>query len=198
MLTVDAECSQSTPVAEHLPPRPAVTDERILTFEEIVEQQQANVARLARRLLGWSGATHDVDDVVQDVFLAVLKGLPRFRGQSSMSTWITRITINVCRAHRRKRLLRRALYDRWIGQAPTAHEPPPPADEQDETRRRVRQAVARLPGRYREVVVLRYLQGMNVDEMADVLGLTRGAIEVRLHRARAMLKGELGPLMDER
>ncbi len=200
MLTVDAECSQSTPVAERPPPPIAVNDERHCTFEQVVERQQAHVTKLARRLLGWSSEKDEIDDVVQDVFLAVLKGLPSFRGQSSVSTWITRITINGCRAHRRKRRLRRALYDRWMRQAPTAQEPEPdhPADEREATNRRVREAVAGLSDRYREVVVLRYLQGMDVDEMAAVLGLTRGAIEVRLHRARRMLKGELGPLMEER
>lgn len=201
MLTVNAERSE-TPVAapphRWAPAATTVSDEPNLTFEQIVEQQQAHVARLARRLLGWSIAKNDVDDVVQDVFLAVLKGLPKFRGQSSVSTWVTRITINGCRAHRRKRLLRRALYHRWARQAPTAPDPEPPPNERDETHRRVRQAVGSLPNRYREVVVLRYLQGMEVDEMIQVLSLTRGAIEVRLHRARVMLKDELDSLMEQR
>ena len=53
-----------------------------------------------------------------------------------------------------------------------------------------------LPSKYREVIVLRYLQEMDVDVIAEVLGANRSAIEVRLHRARAMLKDELGTLMD--
>jgi RNA polymerase sigma-70 factor, ECF subfamily len=167
-----------------------VTDEQ-LTFEQVVAQHQPNVARLARRLLGWSAARHDVDDVVQDVFLAVLKGLPSFRRQSSLSTWITRITINACRSHRRKRILRVALLRRFMRQPPRATEPQDSTDERDEANRGVRQAVGALPNRYREVVVLRYLQGMDIDEMRGVLGLTRSAIEVRLHRARAMLKDVL-------
>jgi RNA polymerase sigma-70 factor (ECF subfamily) len=190
MLTVDAECSQPTPVAERSRPSTAVTDEQ-LTFEQVVEQHQANVARLARRLLGWTAANNDVDDVVQDVFLAVLKGLPRFRGHSALSTWITRITINACRSHRRRRLVRLAFLDRFIRRAPASHEPEPPADERDETNRRVRRAVFDLPNRYREVVVLRYLQEMEIDEVREVLGESRSAIEVRLHRARAMLKDVL-------
>src|SRR5687767_15254679 len=121
MSTVDAECSQPTPVAER--PRPLVTvNDEQPTFEQVVEQHQANVARLARRLLGWTGANNDVDDVVQDVFLAVLKGLPRFRGHSTLSTWITRITINACRSHRRRRIVRLAFLDRFIRHAPTSNE----------------------------------------------------------------------------
>jgi RNA polymerase sigma-70 factor (ECF subfamily) len=204
MLTVEADRSRTTPVAERPRTRgaatsaPTVTDERLLTFEHVVEMHQANVARLARRLLGWSEAKNDVDDVVQDVFLAVLKGLPSFRGRSSLSTWITRITINACRAHRRKRMLRVALWDRWTRHAPTSNEPGELPDERDETHSRVRQAVGGLPNRYREVVVLRYLEGMDVDEIGRVINASRSAIEVRLHRARAMLKEVLGSLMDER
>jgi RNA polymerase sigma-70 factor (ECF subfamily) len=187
MLTVEAECSQPTPVAERPRPLAVVTDEQV-TFEQVVDQQQANVARLARRLLGWSIANNDVDDVVQDVFLAVLKGLPGFRGQSAISTWITRITINACRAHRRRRIVRVALLQRFMRQPAPSAEPQQPDDDRDETNRRVRDAVGGLPNPYREVVVLRYLQGMEIDEMCDVLDVKRSAIEVRLHRARAMLK----------
>jgi RNA polymerase sigma-70 factor (ECF subfamily) len=200
MLTVKAERSQPTPVAERPRPMrqtPVVPDERApFTFEQLVERQQANVARLARRLLGWSADAGDVDDVVQDVFLAVLKHLKDFRGQSSVSTWVTRITINACRAHRRKRVIRLAFLKRWMTDAPTSQEAESDHGERDETNQRVRQAVAGLPNRYREVIVLRYLQGMDVDAIAEVLGVGRNAIEVRLHRARAMLKDELGPLMD--
>jgi RNA polymerase sigma-70 factor, ECF subfamily len=199
MLTVNAERSQSTPVAERPGPRrETALDERPLTFELVVEQQQANVVRLARRLLGWSADAADLDDVVQDVFLAVLKHLPTFRGQSSVATWVTRITINACRAQRRKRVVRLAFLKRWMTQAPQSHEPGATDDERGETNERVRQAVGGLPNKYREVIVLRYLQGLTLDEVAEVLGATRAAVEVRLHRAKHMLKDELGPLMDER
>jgi len=206
MLTVNAERSEPTVVAERPPTststrvRNTVSDERTpVTFEQVVEQQQANVIKLVRRLLGWSADAGDVDDVVQDVFLAVLKHLHQFRGASSVSTWITRITINACRTHRRKRLLRMTFLRRWVTHGATStRDAEPTNDERDETNRRVRQAVGGLPSRYREVIVLRYLQGMDVDAIGQVLGVSRGAIEVRLHRARALLKGELGPLMDER
>jgi RNA polymerase sigma-70 factor (ECF subfamily) len=199
MLTVKAQRSQPTPVAERSRPmRTTVAHDEHprapFTFEAVVEQQQANVAKLARRLLGWSANPADVDDVVQDVFLAVLKHLGRFRGDASVATWITRITINACRAHRRRRVMGLGLLRRWMTQAPSVHEPDACRDE---TNQRVRQAVGGLPSKYREVIVLRYLQEMDVDAIAEVLGASRSAIEVRLHRARAMLKDELGTLMDE-
>jgi RNA polymerase sigma-70 factor (ECF subfamily) len=117
----------------------------------------------------------------------------------STSTWVTRITINACRAHRRKRLVRLTFLRRWMTQVPQSDLSPSAATdgERDETNRRVRQAVGGLPNRYREVVVLRYLQGLDMAATAAALGISRGAAEVRLHRARDMLKGELGPLMDD-
>jgi len=63
-------------------------------FEQLVGAYQDHVARTAYRLMGWSGETQDV---VQEVFLAALKNLGRFRGRSSLSTWLTAITVNECR-----------------------------------------------------------------------------------------------------
>ncbi|MCX5684274.1 MAG: sigma-70 family RNA polymerase sigma factor [Planctomycetota bacterium] len=72
-------------------------------FDQLVKAHQDRVARLAYRLLGWSG---EVDDVVQEVFLAVFKNIAGFRGDCRVSTWLTAITVNKCRSARRSRLLR--------------------------------------------------------------------------------------------
>jgi RNA polymerase sigma-70 factor (ECF subfamily) len=164
------------------------------TLERVIAEHQDRVRRLARRLSGWS---EDAEDVVQDVFVAVLENLPRFRGDSSVATWVTAITLNRCRAHRRRRMIRMAFVAKARRAPPremaaAAH----PSDhaERDE---RVRQAVRRLPARDREVVVLRHLEQMDLDDVAAIVGATRAAVEVRLHRARAKLKTMLGDLMDE-
>ena len=167
--------------------------EQPAVFDRLVEAHQAKVARLACRLLGWPA---DVDDVVQEVFLAVWKGLPRFRRQSELGTWLTRITINKCRSHRRKEMLRL----RWLwNRQPEDAADSAPADRATldrETQAGVRRGVRRLPARYCEVVVLRYLEEMPVDEIGRILGLTRNTVEVRLHRARERLKKELAGLLD--
>lgn len=163
-------------------------------FDLLVETHQAKVARLASRLLGWP---QDVDDVVQEVFLAVWKGLPRFRGQSELGTWLTRITINKCRSHRRKEMLRlRRLWSKGrqqMADAASADRATLDREKQVEIRRGVR----RLPARYCEVVVLRYLEEMPVEKIGQVLELTQNAVEVRLHRARERLKKELAGLLEE-
>src|SRR5258706_13850898 len=75
-------------------------------FDEVVHRDQETVARLAHRLLGWSP---EVEDVVQEVFLAALKNATRFRRGSSLTTWLTTITLNKCRSQRRGFLVRLRL-----------------------------------------------------------------------------------------
>jgi RNA polymerase sigma factor (sigma-70 family) len=155
-------------------------------FDRIVERYSPDVGALANRLLGWPG---EVEDVSQEVFLAAYLGLKRFRCECSLKSWLFTITINKCRSHRRKQLLHLRISSRAADKPPvqTAHENP--ADT--ETFNRVRNAVAALPTRYREPVVLRYLQELPTDEIAQILGISQNALHVRLSRARKHLKGNL-------
>jgi RNA polymerase sigma-70 factor (ECF subfamily) len=161
-------------------------------FDDLVARHQDRVAALAHRLLGWPD---DVEDVVQDVFLAALKGLPRFGGRSRLSTWLTSITVNACRSRQRRRAswLRRLAGLRGTRDADAWNAAPRSAgfDAGDEVRR----AVQALPAKYREVVVLRYLEEMSVREVAEAIGLPTNTVEVRLSRARVRLRERLGSLM---
>lgn len=167
-------------------------------FEALVAEHEPRIRRLAYRLLGWRGggvgdASGDVDDVVQDVFLAALTHLDRLRGHASVATWLVTVTLNRCRTHRRRKLLTL----RWLLAA--REEPAPPADaapRRDETSARVREAVAGLPAKDREVIVLYYLEALPTAEIAVLLNLSAGAVDVRLHRARRRLKESLGDLSD--
>jgi len=154
-------------------------------FEAVVAAYQERVTRLAYRLLGWSSAA-EVDDVVQDVFFAALRHRRRFRGDSSLATWLNAITVNCCRTHQRRQQMRRILPLRW-GRAPDTEPPASEAAASDDAARRVRAAVQALPPRDREVVVLRYFEQLDASAIADVVGLSKNAVEVRLHRARARL-----------
>ena len=158
-------------------------------FAEIVAAHQARVARLAWRLLGWS---HDIEDVVQDVFVAALEHLPGFRGDSSLATWLTAIAVNKCRSARRRRLLRLRFASPGPGRAGRdAGEAPDSGLLRRERHRRVRRAVRGLPRRLREVVVLRYLEEMPIEQIAKVLSISPGAVGSRLHRARLRLAADL-------
>jgi RNA polymerase sigma-70 factor (ECF subfamily) len=160
-------------------------------FSQLVAQHQDQVTALVWRLLGWHA--DEVQDVVQDVFLAALQSLPRFRGEARPATWLYRIAVNECRRHRRRRILRLRLWQRREPRdAATSH---PVADT--ETHAQVRRAVAALAPPYREVVVLRYLEGLPIEEIAAIVGHSPNAVEVRLHRAREALRETLGPLWQE-
>ena len=164
-------------------------------FEQLVATHEPRVRRLTHRLLGWRNGGDDVDDVVQDVFLAALKNLAHFRGEASIATWLTRVTINRCRTHRRRQFLRL----RWLRRQQPAGNAPP-GDEQsvaDETSAKVRRAVQQLSPRDREVIVLCYLEELPPAEIATLLEITRSALDVRLHRARKRLKDLLSDLVEK-
>lgn len=165
-------------------------------FDRIVERHSAEVAALANRLLGWPG---DVDDVVQEVFLAAFLGLRKFRGECRLRTWLFTITVNKCRSFRFRR--RRCSPITRIDDAEATAGLDRSSDKvamDQETFARVRRAVQALPQKYREVVVLKYLQGLETNEACELLGVTANAMQVRLNRARARLREQLGDLFEEK
>ena len=163
-------------------------------FDRIVERHSAEVAALANRLLGWPG---DVDDIVQDVFVAAFLGLKRFRGECRLRTWLFTITVNKCRSHRLRRLrrIRPASVKANAMVSPDGSSDQAAMDA--ETFTRVRRTVQTLPQKYREVVVLRYLQGLETGEICELLGITVSAMQVRLNRARKRLREQLGDLFED-
>jgi len=164
-------------------------------FEAVVAIHRPRIARLVYRLLGWPA---DVDDMVQEVFLAALTKCRKFRGESALATWLTVIALNKCRTHRR------GLISRWrtlrrASQRPAKLESAADAAAvADDTLAQVRQAIAKLAARDREVIVLHYLEDRGINEMTELLGIKTNAVEVRLHRARQRLKKLLEPLVEEK
>jgi RNA polymerase sigma-70 factor, ECF subfamily len=163
-------------------------------FDRLVAWYEPQIRRVAQRLL----AESHVDDVVQDVFLAALRQLKGFRGESRLSTWLTSIALRQCRRRQRwqyrwtNMLRRRARHGEEYSEGA--------ADElslESERAIEVRRAVDDLPPLLREVVVLRYLQQLSFAEMTALLGAARGTIEVRLNRARSKLRESLAELMIE-
>ena len=163
-------------------------------FEQLVGAYQDHVARTACRLLGWSGETQDV---VQEVFLAALKNLGRFQGRSSLTTWLTAITVNECRKRQRKWRMAAGFLVEWLRRPRRTPDSVEGGLLQDERLDRVRRAVAGLKRPLREVTVLRYFQEMPIEEVARVLGLSVPAVNTRLHRARSRLKETLSGLVEE-
>ena len=175
-------------------PAPLLAGDDRAAFERIVEAYQPRVTRLARRVLGWAD---DVEDIVQDVFLAVWRHRKGFRGtfgQKSFEAWLTRITINQCRSHRRRRWLR------WARQQPLEDVDAIASDDPKldrETFAQVRAAIRSLKPADREVIVLHYLEQMPIARIAETLGLRRNTVEVRLHRARQRLRAMLDGILED-
>lgn len=154
---------------------------------EMVNHYQHTLAHLASRLLGWPGDDRSAD-LVQEVFVRALMTRRRFQARSSLRTWLTRITINECRAHLRKERRRSLLLRLWaLGAQPDEVVLQPHPLETDERNKHVRQAIQSLPPASREVVVLHYLEQMPVAGVAEVLGISPGAVSTRLTRARQQL-----------
>ncbi|MHC4395956.1 MAG: RNA polymerase sigma factor [Planctomycetota bacterium] len=164
-------------------------------FDRIVEANSAEIAAFANQLLGWPG---DVDDIIQDIFLAAFLGLKKFRCECSIKTWLFTITINKCRSYRYKQMLRLKLFLKTAGQNPLASTHAADKTITDsETFNRVRHAVKALPPKYREPVVLKYLQELPTDKIAQILGISKNALQVRLTRARQRLKKDLAELIED-
>lgn len=196
--TAMAEMLVRIPAAEPEVPRrergPEEAVPEAASFDDLVVAHQRRVARLCYRLLGWRG---DVEDVAQEVFLAAFKAWPRFRGESRVSTWLTRIAVNACRSHLRRRRPRLRLFAKEQSVAEPYLERPPDGELIDRERfEQVWAAVRGLPAKYREPVVLRYLEKLAVAEIGDVLGLSKNAVEVRLNRARKWLKDDLAGIVE--
>jgi len=134
-------------------------------------------------------------DLLQTVFMKVFRGLPRFRFQSSLATWIYRITHNECQDHHRHRSAVHVPLEAILG-SPAEIDSGPLSDHQHAIEERgaiVRRAVMRLPLKMREVIVLRYVEGLSYEDMGRVLRCAPGTVASRLSRALTELEERLRP-----
>jgi RNA polymerase sigma-70 factor (ECF subfamily) len=156
-------------------------------FEELYVRFAPMVYNLCLRL---SGDANRAQDLSQEVFLRVFKGLPRYRGGSSLKTWIYRITLNHCRGRLGRRTLATEDWDpnRWdSGPADPARGPEETLLARD-SERRLATALLALPVPFREAVVLRDLDGLSYEEIAAVLGVRAGTVRSRIARGRDRLR----------
>jgi len=143
----------------------------------------------------------DARDVVQDTLLAVTKNVKDFRGQSSLSTWLYTIARSFCIKRRRKNVgepkVLESLHDLRAEGTPALvdHRAPDERAAQSELDRALEEAIDGLDPMYREVLVLRDVEGLTAPEVARVLELSVEAVKSRLHRARAAIRERIAPLL---
>jgi RNA polymerase sigma-70 factor (ECF subfamily) len=153
-------------------------------FDTAVALYAPRLTRLARRLLASSNPA-DADDAVQDAFIRAYLARKSFRADSHLLTWLTRITINACRAHRRRQALGLCLLQRLLNHRPTTA--PDPGPQPDPLADTLRAAIRKLKTADRELIVLYYLEELPAPDIATLLALTPAALHTRLHRARKAL-----------
>ena len=158
-------------------------------FVLVVERHQERLLRLCERLLG---DFEEAKDAAQEVFLKAYRKAAGVRPEGQVFTWLYRIAVNHCLNKLRRRKLVRFL--RWEGGEIPAFDPPDPAVDPAaalETRRRwqaTRRAIDRLPENQRVVLILARFEGLPCRQIAQVLGITEGAVESRLVRAMRRLE----------
>ncbi|MEB3198338.1 MAG: sigma-70 family RNA polymerase sigma factor [Candidatus Sericytochromatia bacterium] len=174
-------------------------------MEALFRRHQAAIHQLVYRMLHGAPET---EDLVQDVFLKAFRGLPDFKGQSSFKTWLYQIATHHCLNHL-ARAERRFVHESLetpaedpsatpLGERLPASSPgPEEAVAQAELRSRIEAAIAQLAPDYRAVLVLRDIQDLSYEEIAETLGLQLGTVKSRLARARKQVQAWLGDLRDE-
>lgn len=172
-----------------------------LALEEIIRRHEAKVLRFGLRMCG---NRDEAEDLVQDTFLAMTRTLDGFRGEASVSTWLFSIARSYCIKKRRRSKFApksiASLEDQDSAGAmhlPDAERLP---DEQlagAQVQRALDHAISSLKPMYREVLVLRDIEGLTAPEVSESLGVTVQAVKSRLHRAREQVRVEVSPLLDK-
>jgi RNA polymerase sigma-70 factor (ECF subfamily) len=163
-----------------------------LEFQSVHDRFRPRVLRYLTRLVGEA----DAEDLTQSVMLKVSEGLPSFRADSSLSTWIYRIATNAALDRlRRKTIQPPSAMQVESDEAEVPQDAQAPSAEttaiREEMNACIREFIERLPENYRTVMVLSEVEGFKNEEIAAILGVSLDTVKIRLHRAREKLRGEL-------
>ena len=175
-------------------------------YEELVDKYQKKMLNISYRMVG---SYEDACEIVQDAFVSAYKSIRGFEGKSRFSTWLYTIVVNLSR-NRLKQLRTRSHHEGLSMDEPVLREDgilhlevasdDPPVDErleQKELQRKVQDCVRALDEEYREVVVLRDINGFSYGEIRDMLRIPEGTVKSRLSRAREALKDCLKKVLGE-
>lgn len=159
-------------------------------MERLYHQYKRRVFGMAHRIVGAS----DAEEVAQEVFVRVFRGLAAFRGDSALSTWIYRLTVNASLSHLAKRGRRHEVGDDGLTDLPA----PPTAERDSALAARIETALGQLPAGYRAILVLHDVEGLSHEECSAILECRVGTCKSQLHKARARMRELLGEGIAER
>ena len=140
-----------------------------------------------------TGRSESAEDLTQDVFLRVYQKIGRFRGQSSFSTWFYRLAVNCCLNYRKKekRQLADEIYDRGLMPFSGGAKRMETEVLQKQIQGQIHRALLGLKPRLRMIVILKDIEGLSYEEIAEHTGCSTGTVGSRLNRARKLLAGKL-------
>jgi RNA polymerase sigma-70 factor (ECF subfamily) len=175
-------------------------------FEEIVMKYQKRMFNISYRMLG---DYNEAAEAVQDAFVSVFRNIKGFRGESGLFTWISAIVVNMSR-NRLRQMRKRAFREELSVDDPVDTDcgqiiKEPVSDdlsvldklEKREMQQKVEGCINGLDSEFREVIVLRDIQGFSYEEISDMLNIAVGTVKSRLHRARIAVKNCLRKFIGE-
>ncbi|MDP3111514.1 MAG: sigma-70 family RNA polymerase sigma factor [Thermodesulfovibrionales bacterium] len=162
----------------------------ISAFEELVLNYQDRIYNLCLYMLG---SKHDAEDAAQDTFLKAYRSLNDFKPNASLYTWIYRIAVNTCIDYKRKPLLESLFRRSDTGEEVVIEHPsdspsPEKVYESKQIQNALQEALRKLSPKLRAVIVLKEMEGLSYEEIADTLDVSIGTVKSRISRARDELK----------
>jgi RNA polymerase sigma-70 factor (ECF subfamily) len=168
-------------------------------FGRLVEKYKSRVFNMA---LSITRNPETADDIAQEAFIRAYFGLPRFKFKSSFGTWLYRITMNLVKDHLRKKERTPKLSIEEIKENPFGQEDEVRKREdekiQEERRVFVHQFIRTLPEKYQVILTLRDIHEFSYGEISNILNISPGTVDSRLHRARRMLRKKIEPYLRRR
>ena len=170
------------------------------SFSALVELYQERAVRTANSFVG---NLEDARDIAQEAFVKAYENLSKFGGQSRFYTWFYRILVNTCKDFLRKKKIRQT-FSFWLGPEqeedsldPLSNVPDPSRNASENLLDRelggsIMEALETLPTRQKSVFILRYLEGMSLNEIAETLSISLGAVKANLWQAGQKMKAILG------
>jgi len=165
-----------------------VSEDYTEDFRALFEKHKDRVYSIALR---YSGDPAQAMDIAQDTFLKLMSRMDQYRAEASFEAWLYRIVVNACLDHRRSHRRFQPLMDGFLDLFRPQKESALDDLLKDELRQHVQEVVARLPPEQRIVVILRYTEGLPYEEIAEVLGISKGTVASRLNRAHTILERRL-------
>lgn len=159
-------------------------------FDQIVERHSTFVYNVAFRMMG---NPQDAEDVAQEAFISAFRAYERFRGESKVTTWLYRITVNAALMRLRKEKKARTLTQTGLDDVviPDWSDAPFRAASDSELGDRLRDGIETLPDDFKVAVILRDMEELSNAEAAEVIGISVPALKSRLHRGRVLLRKHL-------